>query len=152
MNLSAPFVPQLYKQILLELLPFTDVLIGNELECAAFAKEMNYGTECMKEIALKMASHEKKNSSRKRMAVITQGAHPVIIAKDGVVTEYPVEPLNEKDIVDTNGAGDAFVGGFLSQFIQGQSVEVCVKCGIWAAQEIIKRSSCTFDGEPSFKP
>lgn len=27
------------------------------------------------------------------------------------VTEYPIIPLAEDKIVDTNGAGDAFVGG-----------------------------------------
>ena len=27
------------------------------------------------------------------------------------VTEYPVIPVKPDDIVDTNGAGDAFVGG-----------------------------------------
>lgn len=30
---------------------------------------------------------------------------------DGKTTEYPVIPIADKDIVDTNGAGDAFVGG-----------------------------------------
>ena len=32
---------------------------------------------------------------------------------DGKVTEYPVIPIKSADIVDTNGAGDAFVGGKL---------------------------------------
>ena len=27
------------------------------------------------------------------------------------MTEYPVNPVKASDIVDTNGAGDAFVGG-----------------------------------------
>ena len=47
-------------------------------------------------------------------------------------------------IVDTNGAGDAFVGGFLAQLAKNKSIEDCVKCGIWAATEIIQRSGCTF--------
>ena len=33
---------------------------------------------------------------------------------DGKVTEYPVIPIKSADIVDTNGAGDAFVGGKFS--------------------------------------
>ena len=32
---------------------------------------------------------------------------------DGKVTEYPIISIKEEDIVDTNGAGDAFVGGTL---------------------------------------
>nr|XP_023025282.1 adenosine kinase [Leptinotarsa decemlineata] len=51
---------------------------------------------------------------------------------------------------DTNGAGDAFVGGFLSQYIQELNLETCVKCGMWAASQIIQRSGCTFEGKPSF--
>ena len=34
---------------------------------------------------------------------------------DGKVTEYPIIPIKEEDIVDTNGAGDAFVGGKISK-------------------------------------
>ncbi len=30
---------------------------------------------------------------------------------EGRVLEFPVIPISEKAIVDTNGAGDAFVGG-----------------------------------------
>ena len=30
---------------------------------------------------------------------------------EGRVMEFPVIKIAEKDIVDTNGAGDAFVGG-----------------------------------------
>ena len=33
------------------------------------------------------------------------------ILLDGKTTEYPVIPIKEEDILDTNGAGDAFVGG-----------------------------------------
>ncbi|MDG6100215.1 carbohydrate kinase family protein, partial [Alteromonas sp. ZYF713] len=40
-----------------------------------------------------------------------------------------VTRLPKEEIVDTNGAGDAFVGGFLSQFIQGKGVEASVTCG-----------------------
>lgn len=36
---------------------------------------------------------------------------------DGKVTEYPVELIQQESIVDTNGAGDAFVGGRVPQII-----------------------------------
>ena len=45
------------------------------------------------------------------MVVFTQGALPTIVVENGSVTEYPVIPLKEGELVDTNGAGDAFVGG-----------------------------------------
>lgn len=61
-------------------------------------------------------------------------------------------PLIAKEkIVDTNGAGDAFVGGFLSRFIQKKPLEECVKCGVWAAGHIIQHSGCTFDSNLSYE-
>jgi len=33
------------------------------------------------------------------------------VCSEGRVLEFPVIKIAEKDIVDTNGAGDAFVGG-----------------------------------------
>ncbi len=45
------------------------------------------------------------------MVVITQGEDPVIVAVDGKIREFPTNPLSQDQIIDTNGAGDAFVGG-----------------------------------------
>ena len=36
---------------------------------------------------------------------------PLYFPADGKVTKYAVQKLKPEDIVDTNGAGDAFVGG-----------------------------------------
>lgn len=30
---------------------------------------------------------------------------------------YPVPPIEKEKIIDTNGAGDAFVGGFLAGYV-----------------------------------
>lgn len=92
----------------------------------------------------------KQNEKRGRVAVITQGSDSVLLAKDGVVTEVPVEKLDSSAIVDTNGAGDAFVGGFLAQLVQERSLKDCILCGIWAARQIIQRSGCTFEGVPDY--
>lgn len=74
----------------------------------------------------------------------------MIVAKDGEITEFPVQQIPEDKLTDTNGAGDAFVGGFLSQYIQGHDLNICIKCAIWAATQIIQRSGCTFEGKANF--
>lgn len=150
MNLSAPFLAQFYKKDLLEALPYADIVFGNELEALAFAKEENFETENLHEIALKMCQLPKQNESRSRVVIITQGKNPVLLTQNGKITEIPVHALSDDEIQDTNGAGDAFVGGFIAQYIQGKPLETCVRCGIWAASEIIKRSGCSFDGEANF--
>ena len=43
--------------------------------------------------------------------------------------------------MDTNGAGEAIVGGSLSQLIEGKNVIDCIECGIWASRLITKQSS-----------
>ena len=86
------------------------------------------------------------------MVVITQGADPTVVAQaDGTVTQHPVIPLAKEQLVDTNGAGDAFVGGFLSQLVAGKDLNECCRGGNYAANVVIKRSGCTFPAKPSFE-
>lgn len=120
-------------------------------EAETFSNEQNLGTKDLKEIALKICKLPKQNENRTRVCIITTGHNPVILAKDDKVIEFPAVHLSQEKLVDTNGAGDAFVGGFLAQFVQGHSYEVCIKCGIWTATEIIQRSGCTYEGRASFQ-
>lgn len=152
MNLSAPFLPIYYKEQMMQAMPYVDILFGNETEAAAFAKENNYETNDIKEIALKMTTLPKENPNRPRVVIITQGTLPVIVAKDGSTTEYHVDKIPEEKIVDTNGAGDAFVGGFMAMLIKGEPLETAVKCAIWAAGQIVQNPGCTFSGKPQFVP
>lgn len=48
--------------------------------------------------------------------------------------------IEPEKIIDTSSAGDAFVGGFLAQFIKNEPIEKCIDCGIWASGLIIQRS------------
>ena len=33
--------------------------------------------------------------------------------------------------------------GFISQLVQKREIEICVRCGIWAATQIIQQDGCT---------
>lgn len=92
----------------------------------------------------------KLNKSRARCVVITQGCDPVILVENNKVTQIPVTILSRDQIVDTNGAGDAFAGGFLSQLVLGKPYSTCVKCGVYAATHIIQHPGCSFSGESVF--
>ena len=135
----------------MEVYPYIDILFGNDTEALQFAKEQNFGTENLREIGEMMTKMTKLNTNRKRIAIITQGCEPVLLFESNTITEFPVNVLKHEEIVDTNGAGDAFVGGFLAQYVQKQSLDICIKCGIWAAREIIQRSGCSIDGEANFE-
>lgn len=117
MNLSAPFLCEFYKKPMNAALPYVDILFGNETEAETFSTVNELGTKDIKEIALAVTKLEKINDKRKRIVIFTQGHGPVILAKDNTVTEFPVEQVPGDKVVDTNGAGDAFVGGIKSLVI-----------------------------------
>lgn len=143
-NLSAPFIVEFFKEPLMRVLPFANLVFGNEAEADTFARANGFETTCRKEIAKQIAAMP-LNGHKSRLVVITQGADGVILVDEtGAVHEIPIIKVSKEQIVDTNGAGDAFVGGFLASLALGKSTEDCVKCGIWAATEIIQRSGCTF--------
>lgn len=131
-----------------ELIQYADILFGNESEAQAYADSQEFNSKDLAEIALKIAKGAKVNTGRPRMVVITQGAEPTIVAFNGAVTVYPVIPISVKDIVDTTGAGDAFVGGFLAQFALDQPIAKCVAAGNYLANIVIQRDGPSYPREP----
>ena len=148
-NLAAPFVVQFFKDPLMAAMPFADFVFGNESEATAFGVAHGWG-EDLKEIALRLAQLPKNSGSRCRTVVFTQGAESTIVVHQGVVHTFDVPKLDAKEIVDTNGAGDAFVGGFVSRLALGKPIADCVKAGHWAAQVVIRQSGCTFPAECAY--
>ncbi|OVA10108.1 Adenosine kinase [Macleaya cordata] len=150
-NLSAPFICESFKDAQEKVLPYVDYVFGNESEARTFAKVHGWETEDVEEIALKISQWPKASGAQKRITVISQGADPVVVAEDGKVKLFPVILLPKEKLVDTNGAGDAFVGGFLSQLVQEKPIEECVRAGSYAANVIIQRSGCTYPEKPAFE-
>jgi sugar/nucleoside kinase (ribokinase family) len=54
------------------------------------------------------------------------------------------------DFVSALLAGDAFVGGFMSQLVLGKDIAECVRAGNYAACTIIQQSGCTYPPKPEF--
>merc|ERR1719460_3211469 len=126
LNLSAPFLCQFFKDQMSSVLPFTDVVFGNETEAAAYAESFELNTSDIGEIAMKIAQLPKENGSRSRLVVITQGSDPVIAVEHGKLHSFPVAPIPKEEIVDTNGAGDAFVeASWLNRFLAKTSRRWC---------------------------
>jgi len=150
MNLSAPFIIQVppFKAALDAALAHVDFLFGNETEAATFGEVSGWGTD-VATVALKIAALPKANGSRPRVVVFTQGKDPTLVACGGVVTPFPVPLLPKEKLVDTNGAGDAFVGGFLAMLAKGCDLAACVNAGNYAARQIIQVSGCKI---PSYPP
>ncbi|XP_030466760.1 adenosine kinase 2 [Syzygium oleosum] len=151
MNLSAPFICEFFKDAQEKALPYMDFVFGNETEARTFSKVHGWETDDVEEIALKISQWPKASGTYKRITVITQGPDPVVVAEDGKVKKFPVIKLPQEKLVDTNGAGDAFVGGFLSQLVKQKPVEDCVKAGCYASNVIIQRPGCSYPEKPDFE-
>ncbi|KAI1331191.1 Ribokinase-like protein [Xylariaceae sp. FL0255] len=147
-NLSAPFIAEFFKDPLDASAKYWDYIICNETEAAAYAK--SHGLEGIAEdvpaIAKALANLPKENTKRPRVAVITQGTNPTLVAFQGQdeVKQYPVHAIASEKINDTNGAGDAFAGGFVAGLVQGKPIESAVDMGQWLAALSIQELGPSF--------
>merc|ERR1712178_371011 len=109
-NLSAPFLMQVppFKAVFVDAIPYADYLFGNETEARTWAETEGWETDDVSFIATRL-SLIPSAKGKHRYVVITQGADSTIVAHNGQVTKYPIVKLAKKKIVDTNGAGDAYV-------------------------------------------
>ncbi|RMY77134.1 hypothetical protein D0864_09517, partial [Hortaea werneckii] len=83
LSLSAPFIPQFFKEPLDKTAPYWDYVVGNETEAQSYADSHDLNTHSIPEIATHLANLPKKNTQRKRVAIITQGTDPTVIAVQG---------------------------------------------------------------------
>mmetsp|Transcript_23949 Transcript_23949/g.75313 ORF Transcript_23949/g.75313 Transcript_23949/m.75313 type:complete len:354 (-) Transcript_23949:74-1135(-) len=163
LNLAAPFLMQVppFKAVLTELLPQVDILFGNETEAQTWAETEGWETKDVPFIATRLSLIPSSKPSRKRDAaggalprkrvvVITQGADPTIVAVNGHVTQHPVLKIPKEKLVDTNGAGDAFVGGFLAALSKGLPMDACCKAGAYSASVVVQNSGCTYPDKPQY--
>ena len=141
LNLSAPFIPSACKDLLHANAPYWDYIIGNESEAAAYAESHGLAATEARDVCLYLANLPKENTKRKRVAIITQGTGPTVVAIQGdkEVKEFPVHVVARELIQDTNGAGDAFAGGFLAGILQAEALETAVDMGQWLAKLSIQQ-------------
>ena len=59
-----------------------------------------------------------------RIVVITQGPRETILAGKRLgIVKYKVLPIDQKLVIDTTGAGDAFCGGFISSLLDSTKLQ-----------------------------
>lgn len=134
-SLSAPFIPQFFKDPLDRTSPYWDYIVGNETEAMAYADSHDLNTHDIPTIAKHLANLPKANSKRKRVAIVTQGTDPTVVAVQGEndAKTFPVHKIDANEINDTTGAGDAFAGGFMAGVVKGEQLEKAIDMGSWLA-------------------
>ena len=142
-NLSAPYLSAVFTDEMRRVLKFSDVVLGNSEEALALARNFGMDSKNIREIIGEIADLPKENTGRSRVVIITQGSGNILVFENGDLREFPVPAIPLQDIVDTNGAGDGFVGGFLSKLVRGHNMDTCVNMGIKAAHMIMGVPGCT---------
>ena len=144
-TLSAVFLLENHLDKMIEIANDSDIIFCNmeEAEALAGKKAENYSET--------IANAYRKLSPMDRMLIVTCGSRGVFSSKfnyeedrlEFVLQGFPTF-IKTSEIVDTNGAGDAFLGGYISQWMRGKSVNVCSKAGNSASGVILKNIGCTF--------
>jgi adenosine kinase len=147
LNLAAPFICSFFSEPLLAAIGVSDYVFGNESEAEAFAKQQGLEKHDAETVAQHIVSLPVAAGRAPRTAVITQGSGETVVVHQGSVTRYAVPPLEKEKIVDANGAGDAFVGGFLAQLARGKDIAAAVKAGHYAARTILQVSGTALPKE-----
>ena len=147
--LCAPFIVKIHYDKIVELANDADIITGNFEEALEFSGNKSKDIDTIFQII-----YEKLKPKENRLLIITDGENGAYWGKYNYeekrlehMIQYFAYDIKEDEIKDLNGAGDAFLGGFLCKYMQGYSVHDCCKMGIEAATVILKNVGCTFDKE-----
>ena len=80
-----------------------------------------------------------------KTVIVTLGAKGAVLSVEK--TLYNIPACNSRVLVDPTGAGDAFIGGFLTEYIRQKDAYWCACVGSAAASLLIEGIGPTFFGE-----
>lgn len=80
-----------------------------------------------------------------KIVLITLGAKGALVSVEG--TRYEIPTCKPEKVVDPTGAGDAFIGGFLSEYVNGENILRCACVGAAAASFVVQGIGPTFFGD-----
>jgi adenosine kinase len=146
LTLSAIFMVKFHRSKIIEIANDADIIIGNLDEMTELSEVVGGDVRGVFENVFKKIT-KKEN----RLLIATHGEAGVYSATydylenrlDSVLHYFAI-PISSKQIVDFNGAGDSFLGGFLCEYMKGHQIRDCCKIGTLAAHTIIQNVGCTF--------
>jgi sugar/nucleoside kinase (ribokinase family) len=106
------------------------IVFANEDEIRALYPDSDDGYRAL---ALRLASE-----SPGLIALVKIGKDGAWLARDGEV--HRVAPVPADRVVDTNGAGDSFAGGFLHGFLNGWPLPACAALASAVGSECVRHS------------
>ena len=141
-NLAAyTTVEKFRSEIITNILPYTDILIGNRDEFMALVGDSE------NEIQLyidKIGSTIYKDYSNIQIILITDGENGCYYFTQEAQGQIPADRVIA---VDTTGAGDGFCAGFITSYLLGENLEDAVKHGIKLGSHICQGYGARFGAE-----
>jgi sugar/nucleoside kinase (ribokinase family) len=80
-----------------------------------------------------------------KIVIVTLGAQGVAVSVEDAIHNVPV--YKSEKVVDPTGAGDAFIGGFLSEYVHGGDLPWCSCVGTAVASLVVQAVGPTFFGD-----
>lgn len=143
MNLSAPYICKNNAEEMKFLTEKCDIIFGNKNEFLALSTI--YETTSIKETVKLLFSLYNK-TDEKKMIIMTNSSESVTYhignSKDYKSDKFLVPHVDSENIIDTTGAGDSFVAGFLYFYFKNKTIEECVANGCHVAGKVINQLGC----------
>ncbi|KAJ8668287.1 hypothetical protein QAD02_009950 [Eretmocerus hayati] len=158
-NLCGTYIFEEHQAAICEMVGLSKIVIGNDREMTALANSLNLKFENTTDIPfllnnLKRVTVNASNSSSSDWSmsdgifIMTQGgSDPAIIVwgQGNSAQVPPIEPSSP--IVDTTGAGDSLVAGFLAGLLSGQDPKTCLEWGCKVASKVITNLGASLPDE-----
>lgn len=142
-NISAPYICQENTSTIQYFTENCNILFGNLKEYESLIQSIGFQGKVVDFALYLNKTYVQECWKYRKIIVITNGSKKVTcIHSEGNVIHYQVPKLYAREIVDTTGAGDSFVAGFILGILKNLSPDICLKYGCWAAQQIIKQIGC----------
>lgn len=154
-NLNASYILQEFTTEMRFLVEHADLVFGNLAEFIALAQI--YNCDDVDALARLLIKPYRKHN-RNKILIATDGCRSVRLyygAGSKFVAEcYPVPVIQSNLVIDTTGAGDSFVAGFLYKFMNDESPTLvdCIRYGCKVAGKVIRQVGCNLPSSVPSSP
>ncbi|KFB49236.1 AGAP010137-PA-like protein [Anopheles sinensis] len=154
-NLNASYILQQFTVEMRFLVENADLVFGNLAEFIALAEI--YKCSDVDELARLLIKQYRKQN-RSKILIATDGCRSVRFYHGAgskfSAESFPVPIIPANTVVDTTGAGDSFVAGFLYKFMNDESPTLveCIRYGCKVAGKVIRQVGCNLPSNVPSSP
>ena len=152
LTLNNEYIIKYYNERIIEIANISDIIFGNMAQAEEFSE--------LKGVEIKKIFENifKKLRPKSRLLVIHNGLDGAYCSKFNYkennlefILQYFSPKIKSEEIIDRTGYEDGFLGGFLSEYMKGNSLYECLKMGNETANVILHNYGCTFAKNFEFK-